>query len=141
MLKNDQIIYPPNLLNSYLKSSYYITQSMTLPIFTRFKATSYFKAFILNALAATIISVVAIEFRLALEDEKNSYYGFWSNIYDKKKITILDKLILTIISTFVASLLVYHIMYFVFLFGGGQLNLIPTKMATLTELFRERAVI
>jgi len=45
---------------------------MRLPIFTTLKATSYFKAFILNALAATIISVVAIEFRLALEDGKNS---------------------------------------------------------------------
>jgi len=99
---------------------------MRLPIFTTLKATSYFKAFILNALAATIISVVAIEFRLALEYGKNSYYGFWSNV------------ILTLISTFIASVLVYHVMYFVFLYGGGQLNLIPTKLANLTELFKER---
>ena len=114
---------------------------MKLPVFTNFKATSYFKAFILNAMTAAIICVLAVEFRLALEDEKNSYYGFWSNVYNEKKITETHKLIVTLLITFVVSIIVYHVMYFVFLFGGGQLNLIPTKKATLTELFKERQVL
>jgi len=114
---------------------------MKLPLFTGLKATTYFKAFILNAMTAAIICVLAIEFRLALEDEKNSYYGFWSNVYNEKKITEAHKMMVTLLITFIVSIIVYHVMYFVFLFGGGQLNLIPTKMANLTELFKERHVL
>ena len=111
---------------------------MKLPLFTGLKATSYFKSFILNSMTAAIICVLAIEFRLALEDEKNSYYGFWSNVYNEKKITEAHKMIVTLLITFIVSVIVYHVMYFLFLFGGGQLNLIPTKLANITELFKYR---
>lgn len=113
---------------------------MKFPIFENFKASSYIKAFFLNAITGAIICAVAIEFRLALEDETSSYYGFWSNLYNEKKITKLHKLLVTLLITFIVSIIVYHIMYIVFLFGGGQLNLIPTKNANIYELFRERTI-
>ena len=47
------------------------------PIIKNFKATSYFKAFMLNAIVGAIICAMAIELRLRLEDEKTVYYGFW----------------------------------------------------------------
>jgi len=111
------------------------------PIIKTFKATSYFKAFLLNALVGAIICAMAIELRLLLENEKTSYYGFWSRIYNVKQLNQLNKLVTTLFITFVVSIIVYHLMYFVFLFGGGQLSLIPYTKANLTELVKERKML
>jgi len=108
------------------------------PLIKSFKATSYFKAFLLNAIVGAIICVMAIELRLRLEDEKTVYYGFWSRVYNEKKLNTWHKLVATLLITFVVSIVVYHFMYFMFLFGGGQLNLIPSINATTYELFKER---
>ena len=108
------------------------------PLIKKLKATSYLKAFVLNAIVGATICAMAIELRLLLEDEKTEYYGFWSRIYNEKKLTIFHKLATTLLITFIVSMLVYHFMYFVFLFGGGQLNLIPSVNASLKELILER---
>ena len=108
------------------------------PLVKNLKATSYLKAFVLNALVGAVICAMAIEFRLLLEDEKNEYYGFWARIYNEKKLNIFHKLGTTLLITFLVSILVYHVMYFLFLFGGGQLNLIPSVNATFKELIQER---
>ena len=108
------------------------------PLVKNLKATSYLKAFILNALVGAIICAMAIEFRLLLEDEKNEYYGFWARIYNEKKLNIFHKLGTTLLITFLVSIVVYHSMYFLFLFGGGQLNLIPSVNASFKELLIER---
>lgn len=108
------------------------------PLVKNLKATSYLKAFILNALVGAIICAMAIEFRLLLEDEKTDYYGFWARVYNEKKLNIYHKLATTLLITFLVSILVYHVMYFIFLFGGGQLNLIPSVNATFKELIQER---
>ena len=114
---------------------------MEFPLFHNFKATSYAKAFILNAMISAIICALAIEFRLALEDDKTYYYVFWSNIYNEKNLNIFHKLFVTLLITFIVSILVYLIMYFLVLFGGGQLNLIYTKKASVFELLKERNLI
>ena len=111
------------------------------PIIKSFKATSYFKAFLLNAIVGAIICVMAIELRLRLEDEKTVYYGFWARVYNEKKLNNWHKLFTTLFITFIVSIVVYHFMYFMFLFGGGQLNLIPTSSANTFELFKERKTI
>lgn len=108
------------------------------PLIKSFKATSYFKAFLLNAIVGAIICGLAIELRLRLEDEKTVYYGFWARVYNEKKLDNWHKLVATVFITFVVSIAVYHFMYFVFLFGGGQLNLIPSINANTHELFKER---
>jgi hypothetical protein len=108
------------------------------PLIKNLKATSYLKAFILNAIVGATICAMAIELRLLLEDEKTEYYGFWSRIYNEKKLSILHKLATTMLITFIVSIIVYHSMYFIFLFGGGQLNLIPSVSASFKELVLER---
>ena len=92
----------------------------------------------MNALVGAIICAMAIELRLLLEDEKNEYYGFWARVYNEKKLNIYHKLATTLLITFLVSVLVYHVMYFIFLFGGGQLNLIPSVNATFKDLTQER---
>ena len=104
----------------------------------RIEIRTYLKAFVLNALVGAVICAMAIEFRLLLEDEKNEYYGFWARIYNEKKLNIFHKLGTTLLITFLVSILVYHVMYFLFLFGGGQLNLVPSVNATFKELIQER---
>ena len=59
---------------------------MTLPLTENFRANSYFKGFVINAIVGAIITVLAIELRLFLEDKTSSYYGFWSSIYKTKTI-------------------------------------------------------
>ena len=112
---------------------------MKLPIFTNFKASSFFKAFLLNAIIGAIICALAIELRFSLEDDSTIYYGFWSNIYNEKKLTEIHKFFGTLIITCLVSLIVYYSMYVLFYYGGGQLSFIKTQKATLNDLFKKRS--
>lgn len=111
---------------------------MNFPLIKSFKATSYLKAFILNALVAGIITALAIELRLQLEDNTSNYYKFWVNIYNVKKLKESHKLIVSFIITFVVALIAYHSFFILFLYGGGQLNLINENIASLNTLIVER---
>jgi len=111
---------------------------MNFPLTQSFKATSYFKAFILNALVAGIITALAIELRLQLEDNTSQYYKFWVNIYNVKKLKESHKLIVSFFITFVVAIVAYHSLFFLFLFGGGQLNLIQESVASVKTLTKNR---
>ena len=111
---------------------------MKFPLFTNFKASTFNKAFLLNAIIGAIICALAIELRFSLEDDSNEYYGFWSHIYGEKKLTEVHKFFGTLIITFIVSILVYYLMYMLFHYGGGQLNLIKTGSGGLKDLFTER---
>jgi len=111
---------------------------MNFPLIKTFKATSYFKAFILNALVAGIITALAIELRLQLEVNTSNYYKFWVNIYNVKKLKESHKLIVSFIITFIVALVAYHSFFILFLYGGGQLNLINENIASLKTLITDR---
>jgi hypothetical protein len=111
---------------------------MKFPLIKSFKATSYFKAFILNALVAGIITALAIELRLQLEVNTSNYYKFWVNVYNVKKLKESHKLIVSFIITFIVALVAYHSFFILFLYGGGQLNLINENIASLKTLITER---
>lgn len=111
---------------------------MKLPLFNHFKASTFNKAFLLNAIIGAIICALAIELRFSLEKDSNEYYGFWSNIYGEKKLTQLHKFFGTFLTTFIVSILVYYLMYILFHYGGGQLNLIKNDSGGLKDLFKER---
>jgi len=108
------------------------------PLIKNFQATTYTKAFILNAIVGAIICALAIELRFTLENDKTSYYGFWSNVYNEKKLSELHKFITTIIATFIVSVAVYYSMYFLFLYGGGQLSNNKLKSANIKGLFKSK---
>ena len=82
------------------------------PLTNTFRATSYLKAFVLNALVGGIITALAIELRLQLEDNSSKYYKFWMNVYNVKSLQTTHKLITTFILTSMVGL---FIIYFVFL--------------------------
>jgi len=94
---------------------------MTLPITENFRANSYFKGFLINAIIGAIITALAIELRFILEDKKSSYYGFWSNLYNTKDIDESRKLFVSLLIVFVISIITYHVFFALFMFGGGFL--------------------
>lgn len=94
---------------------------MKFPLFKNFKATSYLRAFILNAFATAAIAALAIEMRITLQDEKSKMYGYFNTMFMGPKLNELDKIIIVFISAFLGALFVYHIMYALVKFGGGMM--------------------
>ena len=111
---------------------------MTLPLTENFRANSYFKGFLINAIVGAIITVLAIELRLFLEDKTSSYYGFWSNIYNTKTIDESKKLFVSLLIVFVISIITYHVFFALFMFGGGFLinDFHDSHKPTLNNLFK-----
>ena len=110
------------------------------PLTSKFRANSYFKAFLLNSIIGAIICAFAIELRISLNDNTSAYYGFWSNIYREKKLTEIHKLLVSLFITFIVSLITYHVFYFLFMYGGGQLtnsNILNNDIS-MGNLFKKR---
>jgi len=111
---------------------------MILPLTENFRANSYFKGFLINAIVGAIITVLAIELRLFLEDKTSSYYGFWSNLYNTKTIDESRKLFVSLLIVFVISIITYHVFFALFMFGGGFLinDFHNSHKPTLNNLFK-----
>ena len=77
------------------------------PLIKNFKANTYVKAFILNAISSSIIASVAI----TVKDRLDQYTKYDINL----------KIILTFIITFFITLISFSFMYILFGFGGGML--------------------
>ena len=93
-----------------------------LPLVKGFKATSIWKAFILQSIAATIIIFIAVTLK-AKYDKYTDIQGneVYSNITWKS-------IIFTLLFTFAAALFAYASMFWLFGFGGGMLvQTIPIK--------------
>lgn len=88
-----------------------------IPFYKHFRATTVGKAFLLNAIASTIITVFAVELKFYLKDHKD--------------LDIKGKWIIGILGTFLAALITYLILFVVFNFGGGML----TKKNRIIKLF------
>jgi len=89
-----------------------------MPLINNFRSTNIWKAFVLNSIAASIVIVISITVKshfdtYTTDDSKNN------NI---RRHTSFTSISLTILFTFLASLVAYTIMYLVFGFGGGMLT-------------------
>ena len=84
-----------------------------------FQSTSIWKAFVLNAMAASLTIYIAITTKAYL-DKYNISPNEKSDI---DNISTLYNSILTLMITFCTVLLSYIIMYQIFGFGGGMLSL------------------
>ena len=77
------------------------------PLVPGFKATTFFKAFALNALATALIAIIAITTKGSLDKDtklEESAKGF-----------------IAFLAAFVSAFCTYVILYFLFHFGGGML--------------------
>lgn len=90
--------------------------NLKLPVFSNFRSTTIHKAFLLNAIAAAIIAVTAIEMKLLL---------------DRKDVSSSVSIPVTILVTFASALFTYYLMWVLFNFGGGMIvgnDVVPIKL-------------
>ena len=78
-----------------------------MPWIKGFRATSIQKAFLLNAIAAALISSIAVIVKDRLDATT--------------KLAYMEKFKVVLIVTFIASLIVYYLLFLLFGFGGGML--------------------
>lgn len=86
-----------------------------------FQSTNYIKAFILYALVAALATSISVHLRVELDNKESGIYKFISPIVAEKDINDLHKFFITLIITFFASFIIYHIMYFLLGWGGGMI--------------------
>ena len=94
---------------------------MTFPLIKTFRATSVFKAFILNALAVAIIATLSIELRYLLENDKSQTYLFFNRLLIAKELSEIQKTLIVFTATTIFAFLAYNILYMLFEYGGGML--------------------
>ena len=78
-----------------------------MPVFKDFRANTFLKAFLLNAISASIIASSAITVKDRLDV--------------LTKYDLYTKIILTFIITFIITLCSFGVMYYLFGFGGGMM--------------------
>lgn len=108
-----------------------------LPIFKNFQSTSLFKAFVINAIVAALISTFTVEIRLKLENEKSDYYFYTSRFFKSSKLSEFNKVLSVFALSFLISFFIYHLMCFLFAFGGGMLTIKRFKEINFSLYFKD----
>ena len=91
-----------------------------MPIF-EYRSINILRAFILYSLVGAIIYTIAIEVRLLLQDTRSQLYKTLSPLTKEKGINKFHQLIASFIITFIVTITIYHIMYFLIGWGGGMI--------------------
>ena len=84
------------------------------PLFHNFKATTFIKAFILNAIAVSLITTSSIQTREYLDDIGRKEKGGWN-------LSNFTKSVIVLFVSFICSLFVYLLLFLITGFGGGML--------------------
>ena len=92
-----------------------LNKSYKIPLIRGFFATTYFKAFVLNAVAAAFIAALSIQMRSYLDSIGRKAKGGWN-------LTDATKTVIVFISAFTIAMIVYASMYLLVGFGGGMLT-------------------
>lgn len=104
------------------------------PIINGFKSTSIRNAFILNSMLAAFTAIIAIKLTERVEQNKSDFYIFMNKIIPGKTIGDSMKVVIVFITTFISSLIVYHILHL--LFGFGAAMIIDDKFRTTLPKYR-----
>jgi len=115
---------------------------MKIPIFKNFLATSYFKAFFLNALVISLLTVAAMTMHASLRSSDGVLNIFFYKIFsgDEKTKTIKFEMAIFInfVMTFFYVLCIMLFLYVLIGFGGGMitpLSKTARKQIPFTEIF------
>jgi len=95
--------------------------STIFPLIKHYRATTFFRAFILNAIATAAIAALAIEMRMQLDNKYSKTYGYFNDMLMKHDLSELDKIIIVFVTGFLGAVLVYHMMFAFVAYGGGLL--------------------
>ena len=114
---------------------------MQIPIFENFIETSYFKAFVLNALVVSLITITAMATTMSLDSPDGTLNKLFNRIFKnntKKKLRFEHKLIINFIITFCTVLFIMLSLYILIGYGGGMIapqNKNIRKKIPFTEVF------
>ena len=86
-----------------------------MPLIKNFRATTIWKAFILNSWAASLVIFIALTVKAHFDTYKDENGETIDHITDWKSV------FMTLFVTFIASFSAYTLMYFIFGFGAGML--------------------
>ena len=92
-----------------------------LPLFKHFHAVNIPKAFILNALVAAIVASFATEMRASLDNTNDDWFRFFDKILPGNGLGTGTTTFIVFTTTFLITMIVYHVMYLLFEYGGGLL--------------------
>lgn len=91
-----------------------------MPLISGFRSTNVWKAFILNSISSSLVIIIALSVKSNFDTfSNNKDISKYTN--DVKQQTNFKSIMLTIIATFISSMIAYSIMYFLFGYGGGML--------------------
>ena len=115
---------------------------MQIPIFKNFLATSYFKAFVINSIVISLISVAAMTTHASLHSQNGTLNKFFYKMfYGNNKIKMLkfeEAILITFVITFFSVLCIMLVLYILIGFGGGMITPLDKsirKQIPFTELF------
>jgi len=120
------LIYIVTLIIASISVYYVLKWRKNKPIIQHFTASTIWKAFVLNAIAASLVIFIALTTKKQFDT-----FHYRNDDDDDYIIDVTEKMIvqrtnfisifLTLTSTFVTSMVAYTIMYVLFGFGGGLL--------------------
>tara|TARA_Y100000389_G_scaffold121621_1_gene119036 strand:- start:353 stop:637 length:285 start_codon:yes stop_codon:yes gene_type:complete len=91
-----------------------------MPLISGFRSTNVWKAFILNSIASSLVIIVALTVKSNFDTFSNNK-NINKDTNGVKQQTNFKSIMLTIIATFISSMIAYSTMYFLFGYGGGML--------------------
>jgi hypothetical protein len=92
-----------------------------VPLTTGWRATTYFRAFVLNAIATAAIAALAIEMRMQLDQSKEPIYGYFAWALGAKTLSEMQKVWIVFATAFLGAILVFHLLYGLLAFGGAMI--------------------
>lgn len=91
-----------------------------MPLISGFRSTNVWKAFILNSIVSSLVIIIALTVKSNFDTFSNNK-NINKDTNGVKQQTSFKSIMLTIIATFISSMIAYSIMYFSFGYGGGML--------------------
>ena len=76
------------------------------PLSKKFKATTFSKAFFLNAFTSAMIAATAVAMSSQLNDEKSYTYKYFNSVYLKSDLTSAHKMLIVFITCFFGAVIV-----------------------------------
>ena len=90
------------------------------PLTYKWRGTTVSRAFFLAATAQAVIAALAIKVRSDLDNETSYAYMTFRRFFEKD-LSGWAKTGVVFVSAFLAAIIIYHIMWAVFAYGGGLL--------------------
>ena len=112
-------------------SNQIVTYTMKIPLTKSFRATTLFKAFLINAFVSAIIATIIVEVRYTIESGKGDLYEYIREIFNSGQeygTNELSKVRSTFLIGFLVTLFLYNALYVLIAYGGGSVA--PNKMAS-----------